>query len=185
MQLVKMQDSNKGRTLSRKLHDIFYAQVIEAKHTKHRIFEAYINSLYFGHGATGLASAARTYYGHTADTLSAQELCCLAVIPRNPTFYDPVKNAENCAQRACELYNKIFHKKMNVQEFADFLPGKLFSYPYETPHYIRYVEQQADGMGTQDAVPHTVTLSINLELEHYAKQIFLFLSIIITHHNGL
>ena len=171
MQLVKMQDDDKSLTVGRKLHDIFYAQVIEAKHTKRRIFEAYINSLYFGHGATGLASAARTYYGHTADTLSAQELCCLAVIPRNPTFYDPVKNAENCAQRACELYNKIFHKKMNVQEFADFLPGKLFSYPYETPHYIRYVEQQADGMGTQDAVPHTVTLSINLELEHYAKQI--------------
>ena len=171
MQLVKMQDDDKSLTVSRKLHDIFYAQVIEAKHTKRWIFEAYINSLYFGHGATGLASAARTYYGRTADTLSAQELCCLAVIPRNPTFYDPVKNAENCAQRACELYNKTFHKKMSTQEFEGFLPRQLFSYPYEAPHYIRYLEQQADGMRTQDASTHTVNLSINLELEHYAQQI--------------
>ena len=171
MQLVKMQDEDKSLTVGRKLHDIFYAQVIEAKHTKSRIFEAYINSLYFGHGATGLASAARTYYGRTADTLSAQELCCLAVIPRNPTFYDPIKNAENCAQRACELYNKIFHKKMSIQEFEGFLPRKLFSYPYEAPHYIRYLEQQANETGTQKAAPHTVTLSINLELEHYAQQI--------------
>ena len=171
MQLVKMQDDDKSITVSRKFHDIFYAQVIEAKHTKRRIFEAYINSLYFGHGATGLASAARTYFGRTVNTLSAQELCCLAVIPRNPTFYDPVKNAENCAQRACELYNKTFHKKMSTQEFEGFLPQKLFSYPYEAPHYIRYLEQQADGMDTQDAETHTVTLSINLELEHYAQQI--------------
>ena len=161
MQLVKMQDSNKGRTLSRKLHDIFYAQVIEAKHTKHRIFEAYINSLYFGHGATGLASAARTYYGRTADTLCAQELCCLAVIPRNPTAYDPFRNAENCAGRACELYNKIFHKKMTLQEFAAFLPARLFSYPYEAPHYIRYYNSQEP----------VVNLSIYLELQKYAQQL--------------
>ena len=171
MQLVKMQDDDKSLTVSRKLHDIFYALVIEAKHTKHRIFEAYINNLYFGHGATGLASAARTYYGRTANTLNAQELCCLAVIPRNPTAYDPIKNAENCAQRACELYNKIFHKKMSVQEFADFLPHKLFSYPYEAPHYIRYLEQQVNAIETQCVDTHKVSLSINLELQKYAQLI--------------
>ena len=168
MQLVKMQDSNKGRTISRKLHDIFYAQVIEAKHTKRRIFEVYINSLYFGHGATGLASAARTYYGKTADLLNAQELCCLAVIPRNPTFYDPVKNPQNCAERACALYNKIYHKKMSVQEFSDFLPGRLFSYPFEAPHYIRYLEQSG---ALEETGAHTVTLSINLECQKQAQQL--------------
>ena len=101
LQLVKMQDSNKGRTLTRKLHDIFYAQVIEVKHTKRRIFEVYINNLYFGHGATGLASAARTYYGRTVETLNAQELCCLAVIPR---FFihnrcPPVGGGDQCKLR--------------------------------------------------------------------------------------
>ena len=169
MQLVKMQDTDKGRTLSRKLHDIFYAQVIEAKHTKSRIFEVYINNLYFGHGATGLASAARTYYGRTADKLNAQELCCLAVIPRNPTAYDPLKNADNCAARACALYNKFFHKKMSVQEFKSFLPVRLFTYPYEAPHYIRYLEQGAEFRAGPKS--HTVTLSINLECQKEAQQL--------------
>ena len=169
MQLVKMQNDDNSLTVRRKLHDIFYACVIEAKHTKKTIFEVYINSLFFGHGATGLASAARTYYGRTADTLSAQELCCLAVIPRNPTFYDPIKNPANCAERACELYNKLFHKKLSVQEFSGFLPKQIFSYPYEAPHYIRYLRAGGDtgaGAGGQ-----SITLSINLELEHYAQQI--------------
>ena len=79
MQLVKMVNEDKALTVHRKLHDIFYANVIEAKHTKKTIFETYLNSLYFGHGATGLASAARTFYGRTAQTLLPQELCCLAV----------------------------------------------------------------------------------------------------------
>ena len=170
MQLVKMLNTDKSPTLSRKLHDIFYARVIEAKHTKKRIFEVYINSLYFGHGAIGLASAARTYYGRSADKLSDQELCCLAVIPRNPTYYDPVNNPDNCAERACALYNKIFHKKTSLEAFRSFLPAGLFSYPYEAPHYIRYLEQMAAAQGEPEAL-HTVTLSINLELEHYAQQV--------------
>ena len=174
MQLVKMQNDDNSLTVSRKLHDIFYAQVIEAKHTKRRIFEVYINSLYFGHGATGLASAARTYYGRTAAALNAQELCCLAVIPRNPTAYDPFKNPDNCAARACELYNKIYHKKISVQDFKAFLPSKLFSYPYEAPHYIRYLRSGGSTGGDVSAAAdssYKVTLSINLELEHYAQKI--------------
>ena len=167
MQLVKMQNDDNSLTVGRKLHDIFYARVIEAKHTKKTIFETYINSLFFGHGATGLASAARTFYGKTADELTPQQLCCLAVIPRNPTFYDPVKNPENCAGRACELYNKIYHKKLSVQEFKTFLPQELFSYPYEAPHYIRYLRSQENS----DNTAHTVTLTLNLELEHYAQQL--------------
>lgn len=173
MQLVKMVNEDKALTVHRKLHDIFYANVIEAKHTKKTIFETYLNSLYFGHGATGLASAARTFYGRTAQTLLPHELCCLAVIPRNPTFYDPIKNKANCAERACELYNKIFHKKLTPQEFEQFLPKEVYSYPYEAPHYIRYLRQGEgfDSAQAYDPASNSVTLSINLELELYAQQL--------------
>ena len=163
MQLVKIQNQDNSLTIKRKLHDIFYAQVIESKHTKKTIFVTYINNLYFGHGATGLASAARTFYGTTADNLLPQQLCCLAVIPRNPTFYDPVKNPDNCAIRACELYNKIYHAKMTSSDFAQFLPAQLFSYPFEAPHYIRYFNNNDNSS--------IVNLSINLELENYAEHL--------------
>ena len=165
MQLVKMVNKDNTLTVQRKLHDIFYANVIEAKHTKKIIFETYLNNLYFGHGATGLASAARTFYERPAENLLPQELCCLAVIPRNPTFYDPIKNPENCAQRACELYNKIFKDKISLKDFAAFLPKELFSYPYEAPHYIRFLRQK------ENQTDNSIRLSINLDVEHYALQL--------------
>jgi len=165
MQLVKMVNKDNTLTVQRKLHDIFYANVIEAKHTKKTIFETYLNNLYFGHGATGLASAARTFYGRPAQELLPQKLCCLAVIPRNPTFYDPIKNPQNCAQRACELYNKIFKDKISLEDFAAFLPKELFSYPYEAPHYIRFLRQK------ENQTDNSIRLSINLELQHYALQL--------------
>ena len=164
MQLVKMAGSDKSPTIRRKLHDIFYANVIEAKHTKKTILKVYLNYLYFGHSAIGLASAARTYYGTTADKLSPQELCILAVIPRNPTFYDPINHPQRNAERACALYNKCFHKKCSIQDFEVWLPKKIFTYPYEAPHYIRYLRQTEKPEGK-------VRLSINLELQQYARQL--------------
>ena len=174
MQLVKMVNEDNTLSVGRKLHDIFYANAIEAKHRKKTIFETYLNSLYFGHGAIGLASAARTFYGKTVGKLCPQELCCLAVIPRNPTFYDPIKNPDNCAERACQLYKKIFHKKISVQEFKAFLPKEIFTYPYEAPHYIRHLRQDCAGPYDNqlyNQADNSITLSINLELERYARQL--------------
>jgi len=165
MQLVKIICKDNQVTLSRKLRDIFYARVLEAKLSKKRIFELYINSLYFGYGAYGCASAARSFYGLPLDQLSPQQLCCLAVIPRNPTLYNPFTNSDNCAERAAALYNKIYHKKLSAEEFKSFLPSKLFSYPYEAPHYIR------DVAAKEVSEEKEKKLSINLELQHYAERI--------------
>ena len=172
MQLVKMMNEKNDISVKRKLHDIFYANVIETKRTKKQILELYLNSLYFGHGATGITSAARTYYGCTIQELNPQQICCLAVIPRNPTMYDPIKNPTNCAERACQLYNKIFRKKMSVADFIQFVPGQKYSYPFEAPHYVRYILQNKDEkILKQIEQNHKISLSINLELQHYAQQL--------------
>ena len=165
MQLVKTITSQKEPTLSRKLHDIFYSHVIEAKLTKNKIFSLYINSLYFGHGATGIASAARTFYGCTIQELLPQQICCLAVIPRNPTFYDPFTKRQNCAERACALYNSIYGQQINPQDFMQYLPVKAFTYPFEAPHYIRDIAQK------ENAGVEPVSLPINLEVQHYAERL--------------
>ncbi|MBR6342105.1 MAG: transglycosylase domain-containing protein [Treponema sp.] len=164
MQLVKMITKDRQVKLSRKLNDIFYAHLIEARCSKKKIFELYINNLFFGHGATGIGSAARTFYGCSIDELSPQQLCCLAIIPRNPAYYDPIKNPEACAQRACKLYNKIYRKNIPLQDFYSFLPVRLFDYPFEAPHYIRYYS------GLTECSNYN-SLTINLELQKYAEKL--------------
>ncbi len=170
MQLVKMINKDSRVTVSRKLSDIFYARVLEAKRTKKQILELYLNNIFFGQGAVGIGSAARTFYGCTVDQLSCEQICCLAVIPRNPSLYNPFKNPDTCAERACSLYNKIYHKKMTAREFAAFLPVKAFTYPYEAPHYIRYLTNNIE----EELLPRSEnihTLSLNLELQHYAERL--------------
>ena len=172
MQLVKMINQDSTPTVSRKLSDIFYAHVLEAKKTKKYILELYLNNIFFGHGAVGISSAARTYYGQTVQELTHEQLCGLAVIPRNPSLYDPIKNPELCAERACSLYNKIFHKKLTAVEFIQFLPSKLYTYPYEAPHYIRYITSTNPELLEQDKnADSRHILSINLELQHYAERL--------------
>ena len=172
MQLVKMLKQDSTPTISRKLSDIFYAKVLEVKKTKKYILELYLNNIFFGHGAVGIGSAARTYYGCTVQKLSNEQLCCLAVIPRNPSLYDPFKNAALCAERACSLYNKIFHKKLTARDFEQYLPLKLFNYPYEAPHYIRYITgSQTELKNTTAKANNIHTLSINLELQQYAQRL--------------
>ena len=163
MQLVKIITGDKRNTFKRKLKDIFYAHVIEAKLSKKKIFELYLNSIYFGHGAYGIASAARTFYGCTIQELCPEQLCCLAVIPRNPTLYDPIKQRDRNTQMACALYNKLYHKKLTQEEFELFVPGELFEYPFEAPHYVRYVSQ------TISPKSHSFNLSINLKIQQYAQ----------------
>lgn len=163
MQLVKIITGDKRNSVKRKLKDIFYAHVIEAKLSKNKIFELYLNSIYFGHGAYGIASAARTFYGCTVRELSPQQICCLAVIPRNPTLYDPITQKDRNTQMACALYNKLYHKKLTQEEFQVFVPGSLFEYPFEAPHYVRYVSQELNSKSS------SVELSINLDIQRYAQ----------------
>ncbi len=163
MQLVKMIRQNKEPTLSRKLGDLFYAGVLEAKCSKKQIFELYINNLYFGHGANGIGSAARSFYGCRPQELSVEQICCLAVIPRNPSYYDPFTNPQVTAQRACSLYNKIYRKNLTADDFMAFLPVQAFKYPFEVPHYIRYISS-----AKSERENH---LSINLELQQYAERL--------------
>ena len=163
MQLVKIITGDKRNSVKRKLKDIFYAHVIEAKLSKNKIFELYLNSIYFGHGAYGIASAARTFYSCTVRELSPQQICCLAVIPRNPTLYDPITQKDRNTQMACTLYNKLYHKKLTQEEFQVFVPGSLFEYPFEAPHYVRYVSQELNSKSS------SVALSINLDIQRYAQ----------------
>ena len=92
MQLVRMLHSaGQERTLRRKLVEAVLAMRLERAASKQQILEQYLNRAYFGNGASGIEAAARTYFGRPAAALSAGEATFLAVLPRAPTAYDPVR----------------------------------------------------------------------------------------------
>ena len=79
------------RTYSRKLKEVFIAVKLSRTQTKSQILEDYLNTIYFGRGASGIEAAARQYFGVSAKDLSVSQAAVLASSIRSPSGYDPEK----------------------------------------------------------------------------------------------
>lgn len=87
------------RTWTRKLKEAFYALQMEMKYSKEEILTMYLNTIYYGHGAYGIESAANLYFGKHAKQLSLAESAMIAGIPRGPSYYSPWSNMKNAKDR--------------------------------------------------------------------------------------
>lgn len=98
-QVIKLTHLSSTKTLSRKVQEIFLALQLERRMPKSAILEAYLNVVYFGHGAYGIESAAQTYFGKPASGLSLAEGALLAGVIKAPSTYAPHLNAEKSLAR--------------------------------------------------------------------------------------
>ncbi len=87
------------RTLERKLKEAILALRIEKAYKKDRILELYLNEIYLGLGAYGVAGAALTYFGKELDQLEPEEAAYLAALPKAPNNYHPFKYKEKAIER--------------------------------------------------------------------------------------
>jgi penicillin-binding protein 1A len=79
-------------SIDRKTKEILLASRIEAALPKERILELYLNEIYLGSGAYGVAAAAITYFDKSLDDLSLGEAAFLAGLPKAPNRYNPVRS---------------------------------------------------------------------------------------------
>jgi penicillin-binding protein 1A len=77
------------RTLMRKLREALTAIRLERRFSKNRIFEMYLNQIYFGQGAYGVETAAQEYFGKHVWTLDLGQAATLAGLVASPTHYNP------------------------------------------------------------------------------------------------
>jgi membrane peptidoglycan carboxypeptidase len=103
-QLVKLELLGPEQTFSRKLEEAFLAYAMERRYSKDEILEMYLNRVYYGHGAYGLASAVKAYFGgsRTPAQLTAAQAAFLAGLLQAPNALDPQTNWNGA--RARELY---------------------------------------------------------------------------------
>ena len=78
-------------SISRKVKEIILATRIEEVMSKDRILELYLNEIYLGAGAYGIAEAALTYFDKSLDQLTLGEAAFLAGLPKAPNNYNPVR----------------------------------------------------------------------------------------------
>jgi len=86
-------------SLTRKATEIFLSFRIEHELTKDEIFELYLNKIFFGNRAYGVAAAAEFYYGKTLDQLTLPECAMLASLPKFPSSSNPLSNRARATER--------------------------------------------------------------------------------------
>ena len=78
-------------SIERKIKEVLLATRIEAALPKDRILELYLNEIYLGAGAYGVAAAALTYFDKSLDELTLGEAAFLAGLPKAPNHYNPAR----------------------------------------------------------------------------------------------
>jgi penicillin-binding protein 1A len=95
------------RTVDRKIKEIVLAIRMEQIFTKDRIMEMYLNTIYFGHGAWGVDTAARTYFGKSASDLTLPEAAIIAGLIAAPGRFSPLSNFENSKSRQWYVLDRL------------------------------------------------------------------------------
>jgi penicillin-binding protein 1A len=86
-------------SFSRKIKEALLALKIERTYSKDKILELYLNEIYLGLGAYGIASASLTYFDKGVNELTVPEAAYLAALPKAPNNYHPFRARERALDR--------------------------------------------------------------------------------------
>jgi penicillin-binding protein 1A len=95
------------KTWRRKLAELFVTFRMEREFTKEEILGLYLNVIFFGQRAYGVAAAAETYFGKPLDQLTVSEAATLAGIPQAPSRYNPITHPELAAGRRAYVLRRM------------------------------------------------------------------------------
>lgn len=99
MQVARNFFLSNEKTFLRKIREILLAVKIESEVPKDRILELYLNKIYLGNHAYGVAAAAKIYYNKSVDELDLAEIATIAGLPKAPSAFNPIVNPSRALAR--------------------------------------------------------------------------------------
>ncbi|MBC8299480.1 MAG: penicillin-binding protein 1A [Pelagibacterales bacterium] len=109
-------------SLNRKIKEAILAFRIERALTKQRILELYLNQIYLGEGAYGVAAASLEYFDKPITELSYIESALLAALPKAPSKYNPYKKKELAKfRRNLVLKNILENNFINNAQYSSYI----------------------------------------------------------------
>jgi|AntRauTorcE11898_2_1112593.scaffolds.fasta_scaffold00362_5 penicillin-binding protein 1A len=140
MQVAKNYFLTRDRTFIRKFNEILLALQIERELSKDTIFELYLNKIYLGNRAYGLAAASRVYYDKPVNELSLAQMAMIAGLPKAPSAYNPLANPE----RALSRRNWILGRMQELGYITEDAQSLATEAPITASYYARETEVDAD-----------------------------------------
>ena len=172
---------SQDRTMGRKLQEAFLAQKIERTLSKDQVLEKYLNLVYLGSGAYGVADAAWVYFSKSVDQLTLSETAAIAGLPPAPSDYSPLVNPQIARQRRDVVLDRMqeegYVTEAEVEQartqpltLKPSSPKKLYS---DTPYFTSYVQQQLPKLISKEQIEAgglTVETSLNPTWQQAAEK---------------
>jgi penicillin-binding protein 1A len=111
MQVARNFFLSRKKTYSRKIKEILLALKIDKELSKDKVLELYLNKVYFGKRAYGVAAAAQVYYGKPLKDLNLAQMAMIAGLPQAPSRNNPVNNPKQALKRRNHVLWRM--KKVN------------------------------------------------------------------------
>ena len=136
--------------LARKLKEVKVARAIDARISKDRILELYLNQIDLGNGAHGVETASQRYFGKSARQLNLPEVATLAALPKAPGRYNPRRYPDRAIQRR----NTVIEVMRREGLISDADASVAKAYPLRlanraesgdvAPYYVEWIRQLLD-----------------------------------------
>ena len=167
-------------SINRKIKEAILAFRIERALSKQRILELYLNQIYLGSGAYGVAAASLEYFDKSIKDLDYSEAALLAALPKAPSKYNPYRNIELAKfRRDLVLKNLLENEYINLKSFNELKLEKIKLnkikkiFLEDAQYYIEDVRKNVIENFTYDRVykqGFNINTPINIEFQKIATE---------------
>ena len=165
-------------SINRKIKEAILAFRIERALSKERILELYLNQIYLGSGAYGVAAASLEYFDKSIKELNYEEAALLAALPKAPSKYNPYRNIELAKfRRDLVLKNLLDNNFIDLKKYNDLKTKKILLkktkrvFLEDAQFYIEDVRKNVIEILSYEKVYNqgfNINTPINLELQKIA-----------------
>ncbi len=107
MQVARNFFLSRKKTYTRKINEILLALMIDHQFSKKKILELYLNKIYLGNRAYGVAAAAKVYYDKDLDQLTLPQIAMIAGLAQAPSLNNPISNPETALKRRNHVLSRM------------------------------------------------------------------------------
>ncbi|MBK9036256.1 MAG: PBP1A family penicillin-binding protein [Myxococcales bacterium] len=149
-QQVAKQFLTADKSLARKAREAILARRIESRYSKRAILSLYLNHIYLGAGAYGVAAAAQRYFQKSLDQLTLAETALIAGLPKAPSMFSPLAHPARAIERRNVVLDQMVKwgkldaataeaakaEPLALNIYKDVFPERM---PYYAEHVRRYL----------------------------------------------
>ena len=181
-QLARVVFLNQERSIRRKVREALLAQKIERELSKDQVLERYLNLVYLGSDAYGVADAAVVFFSKTVDKLTLAEMATLAGLPPAPSEYSPLVNPDMAKKRRNLVLQEMQEAKVITEAEAKeamaepmaVKPSPPKRFQVAAPYFASYIRKELPRYVSPDALEAgglTVETTVDLKWQKIAEEV--------------